>query len=73
MMRKIVTSHVYPPIPDRGMDWCAHYDGHEEDGNYGWGPTEEAAIADFIENCQEDHDLRLDGPSLSAIKEREVA
>lgn len=36
-MRKIVTTHVYPPIPDRRWDWCAYYDGEEETGNVGWG------------------------------------
>lgn len=59
MTRKIVTSCQYPPIPDRRWDWCAHYDGEEEAGNYGWGRTESEAISDFIENCAEDHDERL--------------
>jgi len=59
-MRKIVTSHVFPPIPVRTSDWCAHYDGEEEAGGYGWGRTEAEAIADFIENCADDHDARLD-------------
>lgn len=58
-MRKIVTSFAYPPIPVRNMDWCAHYDGEEEAGNYGWGATEAEAIRDFMENCKEDHDERL--------------
>ena len=67
--RKIITSHVYPPIPVRTSDWCAHYDGEEEAGNYGWGATEEEAIADFIENYAEDHDERLSPvkPELRAI------
>lgn len=46
---KIVTSHVYPPIPIRTMDWCAYRDGHEEDGNYGWGLTEQEAIRDLLD------------------------
>lgn len=46
----IVTSHVYPPIPMRRFDWCAHREGEEERGHYGWGPTREAAIADLLEN-----------------------
>lgn len=58
-MRKIVTTHVYPTIPVRTSDWCAHYEGEEEAGDYGWGATPEAAIADFIENCAEIHDERL--------------
>lgn len=56
---KIVTSHVYRLIPDRTMDWCAHYDGEEEAGMYGWGRTEAEAIQDFKDNCQEHHDERL--------------
>jgi hypothetical protein len=54
--RKVVTTHVYPPIPLRGCDWCAFYEGEEEAGNYGWGETEELAIADFLENHAEDAD-----------------
>lgn len=47
LRRKIVTTHVYPPTPDRSHDWCAHYEGEEENGGYGWGRTEAEAIADF--------------------------
>lgn len=46
--RKIVTSHVRPPIPIRQFDWCAFYDGEEEEGNYGYGATEQEAIRDLI-------------------------
>lgn len=46
--RKIVTSHVFPPIPIRDFDWCAFYDGDEESGFRGWGKTEQAAIDDLI-------------------------
>ncbi len=35
------------------MDWCAHYDGEEEAGGYGYGKTEAEAIADF-KSLQED-------------------
>lgn len=45
--RKIVTSHVCPPIPWRNFDWCAYEDGHEEDGLRGWGATEQEAIEDL--------------------------
>lgn len=51
-LTRIITSHVYPPIPDRRFDWCAHRDGREEDGNYGWGRTEAEAITDLIENVE---------------------
>lgn len=66
-MGKIVTSNPYPPIPTRALDWCTHYDGEEEAGNYGWGRTEAEAIQDFIDNCKDDHDDRLGiGPSEAA-------
>ncbi|KKB80815.1 hypothetical protein VW35_00985 [Devosia soli] len=51
--RKIVTSYVNPPIPTRQFDWCAHYDGDEEAGGYGYGATEVEAIQDFIDNRDE--------------------
>lgn len=51
---KIVTTHVYPPIPIRTFDWCAYFDGEEEDGNYGYGATRAEAIADFVATCVED-------------------
>jgi hypothetical protein len=53
---KIVTSHVYPPIPLRCFDWSAidadTYDGAEDSSNrshVGWGATEQEAIADLLE------------------------
>lgn len=57
--RKIIASPTHSPLPVRGHDFCAHYEGEEEAGNYGYGATEEEAIADFIENCAEAHDDRL--------------
>lgn len=50
MSREIVTSFVYPPIPDRRFDWCAYFKGEEERGDYGWGATEQEAVADFKAN-----------------------
>jgi len=57
--RKIVSSPTHSPLPTRHHDWCAHYDGEEEAGNYGYGATEAEAIRDFVENCQIYHDERL--------------
>lgn len=54
MDRKIITSNPCPPIPYRGADWCAWYDGTEESGNYGWGATEAEAIANLIDEYGED-------------------
>ena len=42
--RTIITNHIRPPIPTRDYDWCAYYEGTEEDGNYGYGETEDKAI-----------------------------
>lgn len=58
-MREIVITHVCPPIPYRGNDFCAHYEGEEEAGGYGWGATPDEARADFLDNCAEAHDERL--------------
>jgi len=45
---KIVTEHMYPPIPMRNFDWCAYIeDSDEETRICGWGETEEAAIKDL--------------------------
>jgi len=41
--RKIITTHVHPPIPYRGNDWSAYFDDEgAEAGRYGYD-TEEAA------------------------------
>ncbi len=50
MIRKVITHHEYPPIPDRQFDWCAYFDGEEELGHYGWGRTKLEAIRDLLEN-----------------------
>lgn len=51
---RVLTEFIYPPIPIRSHDWCAWRDGHEEDGNYGWGRTEDEAIADLLQNEEMD-------------------
>lgn len=55
---KLRTEHVFPPIPDRNSDWMAYdeetYDGAEDSHPIvGWGPTEEAAKADFMDRWME--------------------
>lgn len=47
---RIITSHEYPPIPIRTMDWLAYYEGDEDGGPQGWGSTEDEAIRDLIDN-----------------------
>lgn len=55
---KISTTCIYPPIPLRQFDWCAvdddTYDGAPEcHCPIGYGETEEAAIADLLEQIAE--------------------
>ena len=50
--RKIVTSPTHSPLPVRQHDWCAHFDGEEEAGGYGYGATEAEAVAEFLENIE---------------------
>lgn len=49
----IHTSFDYPPIPERGFDWSATFDGYDgaPDAHdiIGRGPTELAAIADLLD------------------------
>ena len=52
--RKIITEHVYPPIPIRTSDWCAYYDYVGPEAGQGWGATREAAISDLKENYGEE-------------------
>lgn len=50
---KIITNHVYPPIPDRSNDWSAvtdDYDGAEGSHSpIGRGPTEASAVRDLLD------------------------
>lgn len=70
-MRFIATSYWRKPIPNRDSDWCAYYEGDEEAGQYGFGATEDEAIADFVENYQDACDLRLDGPDADFLRDRQ--
>lgn len=58
----IHTEFVYPPIPERGMDWSATFEGYDggdiEPGVpsrdlIGRGPTELAAIGDLLQQERE--------------------
>jgi hypothetical protein len=55
---KIITTHVYPPIPQRGFDWCAYRGDYEPDCGYpvGWGKTEQEAIDDLLDLEDDDAD-----------------
>lgn len=50
---KIITNHIYPPIPIRQFDWSAVDDNYEPGCPIGYGATEQEAIDDLkqiIEN-----------------------
>ena len=47
---KIITDHIRPPIPTTAFDWVAYREGEEENGGYGYGATEQEAIADLLDN-----------------------
>lgn len=51
---KIVTEHVFPPIPSRRWDWCARLEGYDAGDPIGWGETEAAAIADLMEQIEKE-------------------
>ena len=49
LVPKIITEHVFPPIPERSYDWSAVREGYEPGALIGTGPTEKAAIDDLVE------------------------
>lgn len=59
----IRTTHVYPPIPIRSMDWSATTDDYDadcdQDGFFsthpiGWGATEAEAIEDLKQQLEDE-------------------
>lgn len=52
-MKQIIAHNIFPPIPVRDFDWCAFYEGDEERQEYGYGATEQEAIADLRKNFDE--------------------
>lgn len=50
---KIVSSFIYPPIPDRRFDWSATEEDYEPGCPVGYGRTEEEAIADLREQLED--------------------
>lgn len=49
---KIITKHIYPPIPVRYMDWEAIFEDYEEGDIIGEGPTEHDAIANLLNETE---------------------
>lgn len=51
---RIVTTHIFPPIPDRNFDWMAYLENDaEKPWMHGYGPTEQDAIEDLKRLIQE--------------------
>ena len=50
---KIITHHIYPPIPIRTFDWQAYRDGDEETGPFGYGAFEHEAVEDLRQQLRE--------------------
>lgn len=50
---KLETSHARPPIPNRKYDWSAVTSDYEPGHPIGNGASEDAAIADLIEQLEE--------------------
>ena len=55
MTYKIITNHVFPPIPQRQFDWAAVFDNYEPGCHVGYGRTEQDAKADLIEQWEADN------------------
>lgn len=56
MTPKIITRHIFPPIPDRRFDWIAYFDDQEERGEYGYGRTEQEAVAELLADYGDEYD-----------------
>lgn len=54
---KVVCSFVFPPIPSRAFDYCAHFDDDEpdDDGNMlsGFGKTVADALNDLADKLEQ--------------------
>lgn len=58
---KVVTHFIYPPIPFRGCDWQATIDSYDGDENAprGFGPTQAEAVADLLDQLDNEADIKL--------------
>ena len=52
---RIITRNEYPPIPNRRWDWSAVTDDYEPGQPIGWGLTEQEAIADLLDQIENDY------------------
>lgn len=52
--KDINVTFAFPPIPYRGCDWQASFDGYEPGDPLGHGLTPEAAVEDLMEQAWEE-------------------
>lgn len=54
---RIITAYLDPILPWRDNDWCAWFDGEEENETSprGWGKTEQEAIDELISIFEEEN------------------
>jgi hypothetical protein len=52
---KILTNHVFPPVPVRQFDWAAVFEGYEPGAHVGYGRTEQDAIDDLKQQWNDDN------------------
>ncbi len=52
--RKIITRYDPPPIPFRGCDWIAHFEGYDLGDPIGHGHDEQSAIDDLMMEAELD-------------------
>ena len=60
MAPRSITRNEYPPIPNRRWDWSAVTDDYEPGQPIGWGLTEQEAIADLLDQIENDY-VNLEG------------
>jgi hypothetical protein len=64
---KIVVTFTGAPIPVRSFDWVAHFDGGEEDGPCGYGPTKLSALYDLRDALENDAEAAAVQREIDAI------
>jgi len=69
---KIITEHVYPPIPTRTMDWSAAMDNYEPGLPLEYGATEQEAVENLLDNWCKDRGADLDNNNGCLICEAET-
>lgn len=52
-MSHIITRWVNPPIPERGFDWCATFEGYEPGEPIGYGRSEQDAVSALFDSREQ--------------------